>query len=121
MTVVAAMMTAAIAYTPRQPASWATIPANVRDSKMPVSSPDSTVPIARARSVSAARVAAYGISIWMTTDVSPMTMASAPSTRRLGAAALAAMATVSMLSRMVNRRRRRVMSAAGTISSSPTP
>jgi hypothetical protein len=88
---------------------------------MPVSSPLSTVPIAQVRSLSAASVAANGISIWTTTDVSPMTRASAPSVFRLGAAALAATATVSMLSSAVNSVRRLVMSAAGTISSRPTP
>ena len=88
---------------------------------MPVSRPLSTMPIAQVRSLSAASVAANGISIWITTDVSPMTKANAPSARRSGAAALAATATVSMPSSQVNSVRRLVMSAAGTSSSRPTP
>ena len=66
---VRAITTAATPYTARHPASPATTPANVRESRMPMSSPPISVPITLPRSASLASVAAYGTSICTTTEV----------------------------------------------------
>ncbi len=113
------MNPAAAPYTARHPASWATTPENVRDSRMPISRPLISVPITRLRCSSGASVAAYGTSICTTTEVTPTTMASEPSSSRFGATALAARASVSTASSPVSSGRRRAMSPIGTTSSRP--
>ena len=52
---------------------------------MPISRPPISVPITRLRSLSLASVAAYGTSIWTTTDVTQHSATAAASTARLGA------------------------------------
>ncbi len=116
---VRAIAPAAAAYTTRQPATAAMTPEKVRDSRMPISRPLISVPMTRLRWASGASVAAYGTSICTTTEVTPMTTASAPSNCRPGAAALATRASVSTASNPVSNGRRRVMSPIGTTSSRP--
>ena len=120
MTAVSAMNTAGVPYTARQPAKSATTPANVLDSRMPISRPPISVPITRLRSWSLASVAAYGTSIWTTTDVTQHSATAASSTGRLGANAAPTSAMAQNASSPVSSGRRRMMSPAGTMNSSPT-
>ncbi len=86
---------------------------------MPISRPPISVPITRLRSLSLASVAAYGTSIWTTTDVTQHSATAASSTARLGASAAPARVTAQNASIPVSSGRRRMMSPAGTMNSSP--
>ena len=85
-----------------------------------MSSPPISVPITLPRSASLASVAAYGTSICTTTEVMPASVAAKARTGRFGASAQPTRVTVQIASRPVSSGRRRVMSPAGTMSSSPT-
>ena len=87
---------------------------------MPISRPPISVPITLPRSASLASVAAYGTSIWTTTEVIAASAAATVSSAKLGATAQPTRVTVQTASNPVSSGRRRVMSPAGTMSSSPT-
>ena len=85
-----------------------------------MSRPPMRVPITLPRSSSLASVAAYGTSIWTTTEVTPASRAAAPSAARFGAIAQPTRVTAQTASSPVSSGRRRTMSPAGTMNSSPT-
>ncbi len=85
-----------------------------------MSRPPIRVPITLPRSASLASVAAYGTSIWTTTEVMAASAAATVSSGKLGATAQPTRVTAQTASSPVSSGRRRVMSPAGTMSSSPT-
>ena len=110
---------AAAANTVRQPAASAISPLSVRDTRMPVRMPDTTIPTTRPRWASSARSPASGVSSCPATVVSPSTVIATSRTMNDGASAQPTRATAAQAIIAGISRRRLTTSPSGTTSRIP--